>query len=82
MPTDKEVAQIQSAAEKLGIDTLNTRVKKEAGKFTLLVASSDHKPSTSHTVELGNNDSSIVLNVEYGDFSKELSGVVSELREV
>ncbi|KAF9230024.1 peptidase family M49-domain-containing protein, partial [Melanogaster broomeanus] len=78
--TDEEVAAVQEAAEKLGVDILNTRVRKNgAGDFTLLVASVQRQPSTFHEIsaKIGNAK----LTVEYGDFSESLTKVVAALKE-
>ncbi|KIJ11450.1 hypothetical protein PAXINDRAFT_171775 [Paxillus involutus ATCC 200175] len=78
--SDEEVAQVQEAAEKLGVDILNTRVRKNgAGDFTLLVASAQKKPSTSH--EISAKAGTAKLTVEYGDFSEALTKVVAALQE-
>ncbi|KAF9236417.1 peptidase family M49-domain-containing protein [Melanogaster broomeanus] len=78
--TDEEVAAVQEAAEKLGVDILNTRVRKNgAGDFTLLVASVQRQPSTFH--EISAKIDSAKLTVEYGDFSESLTKVVAALRE-
>ncbi|KAG9316989.1 peptidase family M49-domain-containing protein [Chiua virens] len=77
---DDEVAAVQEAAEKLGIDILNTRVRKNgSGDFTLLVASAQKQPSTFHT--LNTQATNAKLTVEYGDFSESLSKAVAALRE-
>ncbi|KAF8833939.1 dipeptidyl-peptidase III [Paxillus ammoniavirescens] len=78
--SDEEVAQVQEAAEKLGVDILNTRVRKNgAGDFALLVASAQKKPSTSH--EISSKAGIAKLTVEYGDFSEALTKVVAALQE-
>ncbi|KAN0097951.1 Peptidase family M49 domain containing protein [Tylopilus felleus] len=75
--TDDEVAAVQTAAEKLGIDILNTRVRKNgSGDFTLLVASVQKQPSTSQELTPQGK-----LTVEYGDFSEVLTRVVAALQE-
>ncbi|KAJ7273708.1 aflatoxin-detoxifizyme [Mycena haematopus] len=74
---DEEVADIQAAAEKLGIDLLNTRVKKESStSFFLLVASA--KLQSDVTVDLGKGST---LTVKYGDMQKPLAEVVASLQE-
>ncbi|CAL1704759.1 unnamed protein product [Somion occarium] len=79
-PTDEEVAAIQTAAEKIGVDVLNTRVRKNgADDFTLLVASAKTQPSTNHEFSVG--DKKAKLTVEYGDFSDALAKTVTALRE-
>ncbi|KIK94398.1 hypothetical protein PAXRUDRAFT_33528 [Paxillus rubicundulus Ve08.2h10] len=78
--SDEEVAQVQEAAEKLGIDILNTRVRKNgAGDFTLLVASAQEKPPTLHAISAKSGTAK--LTVEYGDFSEALTKVVAALQE-
>ncbi|KAJ7343490.1 aflatoxin-detoxifizyme [Mycena albidolilacea] len=74
---DEEVADIQTAAEKLGIDLLNTRVKKESStSFILLVASA--KLQSDITVDLGKGST---LTVKYGDLQEALTKVVASLAE-
>ncbi|KAF7363442.1 Dipeptidyl peptidase 3 [Mycena sanguinolenta] len=74
---DEEVADIQAAAEKLGIDLLNTRVKKESStSFSLLVASAKSQPDV--TVDLGKGST---LTVKYGDMQEALTKVVAALQE-
>ncbi|KAJ6596888.1 aflatoxin-detoxifizyme [Mycena vulgaris] len=74
---DKEVADIQAAAEKLGIDILNTRVEKaNSTTFTLLVASAKLQPDV--TVDLGKGST---LTIRYGDMQEPLSKAVSCLHE-
>ncbi|KAF8451160.1 peptidase family M49-domain-containing protein [Boletus edulis BED1] len=75
--TDEEVATVQQAAEKLGVDIMNTRVCKNGPRdFTLLVASVQKQPSTFHELT-----SQAKLTVEYGDFSESLTRVVAALKE-
>ncbi|KAG6375168.1 peptidase family M49-domain-containing protein [Boletus reticuloceps] len=75
--TDEEVATVQQAAEKLGVDIMNTRVCKNGPRdFTLLVASVQKQPSTFHELT-----SQAKLTVEYGDFSESLTKVVAALKE-
>ncbi|KAG9226318.1 hypothetical protein CCMSSC00406_0003197 [Pleurotus cornucopiae] len=77
--TDDEVAAVQTAAEKLKTDVLNTRVLKNGpGDFTLLVASArkDGEPLTAE-LESGKG----TLKVEYGDFSDALCKTVAALKE-
>ncbi|KAJ7940644.1 aflatoxin-detoxifizyme [Mycena leptocephala] len=75
--SDDEVADIQATAEKLGIDMLNTRVKKENGtSFILLVASAKLQPDD--TVDFGKGRQ---LTVRYGDMQKPLAKAVSALQE-
>ncbi|KAI0320104.1 aflatoxin-detoxifizyme [Amylostereum chailletii] len=79
--TDAEVAAIQAAAEKIGVDVLNTRVKKNGPEdFTLLVASANtESPSTVHDLTL--DGKSVKLTVQYGDFSEALKRVVAAVSE-
>ncbi|KAF7792994.1 hypothetical protein EIP86_004099 [Pleurotus ostreatoroseus] len=78
--TDEEVAAVQAAAEKLGVDVLNTRVKKNSPEnFTLLVASVETKVSATHDIVI--LDKKAKLIVEYGDFSGPLSKTVAALKE-
>ncbi|KII88512.1 hypothetical protein PLICRDRAFT_54343 [Plicaturopsis crispa FD-325 SS-3] len=79
--TDDEVAAVQTAAEAIGIDVLNTRVRKNgAGDFALLIASADSQPPSEQLVELGDGKS-IKLTVEYGDFAPALQKAVAALKE-
>ncbi|KIY50904.1 hypothetical protein FISHEDRAFT_71212 [Fistulina hepatica ATCC 64428] len=74
--TDDEVAAVQDAAEGLGIDVLNTRVRKNGpSDFTLLVASVDKTKSSVHSLE------KLKLTIEYGDFSEHLAKVNAALKE-
>ncbi|KAL5490401.1 hypothetical protein ACEPAI_5234 [Sanghuangporus weigelae] len=75
--TNEEVLAIQAAAEKEGIDVLNTRVEKvNPNKFILHVASVD---SQSHAVKANNLEFS--LEVRYGDFATALQKSVDNLKE-
>lgn len=77
---DEEVAAVQAAAEKIGIDVLNTRVRKNGPHdFTLLVASVDKTEPIIH--EINAESTSIKLTVEYGDFSAALAKAVAALHE-
>lgn len=87
---------MQTAAEKLGVDILNTRlvcnhpciasslclssVRKDADGFTLLVASAEAQETASHDIEV--NGSKASLKVEYGDFSDALNKAAAALKEV
>ncbi|TDL27464.1 dipeptidyl-peptidase III [Rickenella mellea] len=78
--TDEEVAAVQAAAEKHGIDVLNTRVKKSSsGYFTLLVASASTRDTVTHQVTFG--EKTIELNIVYGDFKDPLQKSVTALTE-
>ncbi|KAF9260465.1 aflatoxin-detoxifizyme [Marasmius fiardii PR-910] len=78
--SDDEVTQVQTAAEELGIDILNTRVKKNgAGDFTLLVASAQNQAAATHELEV--KSTKIKLTIEYGDHAAALQKVVAALRE-
>ncbi|EFI28378.1 dipeptidyl peptidase III [Coprinopsis cinerea okayama7 len=62
--TDEEVAAVQSAAEQIDVDVLNTRVVKNGpNNFTLLVASVDTKPDDIREIEA--NGSKIKLKVHF-----------------
>ncbi|KAF4615358.1 hypothetical protein D9613_003051 [Agrocybe pediades] len=79
--TDDEVAAVQAAAEKIGIDVLNTRVvKNNANDFTLLIASAESQPHALHDIETKSGEKA-KLKVQYGDFSDALSKVVEALKE-
>jgi dipeptidyl-peptidase-3 len=78
--TDDEVAAIQTAAEKIEIDILNTRVQKNGpGDFVLLVASADTQPEVVHAFPLEGVDAK--LTVRYGDYAETMSRVVKALTE-
>ncbi|KAG1731884.1 peptidase family M49-domain-containing protein [Suillus lakei] len=78
--TDEEVAAVQAAAEKIGVDVLNTRVRKNGPHdFTLLVASVNKTESIIH--EINAESTSIKLTVEYGDCSAALAKAVTALHE-
>ncbi|KAJ3727814.1 aflatoxin-detoxifizyme [Lentinula raphanica] len=78
--SDQEVGDVQSAADKLGIDVLNTRVRKNCDRdFTLLVASAQTKPPTTH--DISTDSHKFKLTVEYGDHAEALKKVVSALEE-
>ncbi|KJA27223.1 hypothetical protein HYPSUDRAFT_35833 [Hypholoma sublateritium FD-334 SS-4] len=79
---DDEVAAVQAASEKIGIDVLNTRVIKNSyADFTLLVASADTSQSVAvHEVEVKGR-SKAKLTVQHGDFSGALAKVVAALKE-
>jgi dipeptidyl-peptidase-3 len=78
---DDEVAAVQAAAEKIGVDVLNTRVVKNGPKdFTLLVASANTtQPAAVHEIDAAGDKAT--LKVQYGDFSKDLAKVVEALKE-
>ncbi|THH01420.1 hypothetical protein EW026_g1264 [Hermanssonia centrifuga] len=78
--TDEEVAAIQAAAEKIGVDVLNTRVKKDSQtEFTLLVASVNVESSAVHDIDI--LDKQAKLTVQYGDFAEDLTKTVAALVE-
>ncbi|KAG5642191.1 hypothetical protein DXG03_003429 [Asterophora parasitica] len=78
--TDEEVAAVQAAAEKIGVDVLNTRVVKNGpDDFTLLVASANTQPAATHAID--HNSVKATLKVEYGDFSDSLQAANEALRE-
>jgi len=77
---DDEVAAIQAAAEKIGIDVLNTRIRKDGpDSFALLVASAKAQPTALHEIEILNQGAK--LSIEYGDFAEPLQKVVDALKE-
>ncbi|KAF8228175.1 aflatoxin-detoxifizyme [Tricholoma matsutake] len=79
--SDDEVAAVQAASEKLGLDVLNTRVVKNTkSDFTLLVASVQSYSQTIHDID-HQPTGTAKLKVQYGDYSKELSAVVDALQE-
>ncbi|KAI0093655.1 aflatoxin-detoxifizyme [Irpex rosettiformis] len=76
--TDEEVAAVQKAAEKAGVDVLNTRVlKRSDNDFLLLVASADKKDGE----ELQLDDSKAKITIQYGDFSEALTKAADALTE-
>lgn len=76
---DQEVASVQAAAEKLGLDILNTRVVKNGpNDYTLLVASVDQ---SSDVKEVEVDGKAIKLNVKYGDYSEDMKKTVNALKE-
>jgi len=78
--TDQEVAAVQAAAEKLNVDTLNTRVAKHgANDFTLLVASAETGRQDLHTVDVP--EGKISLKIQYGDFSDALGKAAAALEK-
>jgi dipeptidyl-peptidase-3 len=81
VPTDEEVAAVQTTAEKLGLDLFNTRVRKDGpGKLSLLIASAEKRPVAQHALELaGIKDAT--LSIEYGDFSDAMDKVAQYLSE-
>ncbi|THH09367.1 hypothetical protein EW145_g2076 [Phellinidium pouzarii] len=77
---DKEVAAVQAAAEKLGVDVLNTRVEKvDSTTFVLHVASSNSQEPSTHAIKVNNLECS--LKVQYGDFAQPLQKVADSLAE-
>ncbi|RXW15063.1 hypothetical protein EST38_g10793 [Candolleomyces aberdarensis] len=77
---DGEVAAVQTAAEQLGIDILNTRVVKNGpNDFTLLIASVDKGSDALHELQV--NGSAIKLAVKYGDYSQDLAKAIEALKE-
>ncbi|KAJ4464816.1 aflatoxin-detoxifizyme [Lentinula lateritia] len=78
--SDEEVGDVQTAAENLGVDVLNTRLRKNGQEdFTLLVASAQSKPSAVHYISA--KSGSFKLTVEYGDHAAALKKVVVSLKE-
>ncbi|KAH9899428.1 aflatoxin-detoxifizyme [Cubamyces lactineus] len=79
-PTDEEVAAVQAAAEKLNVNILNTRVRKDApDNFTLLVASAETRAQATHEIQI--LDKKAKLTIEYGDFADSLQKAVAALTE-
>ncbi|KAJ3838296.1 aflatoxin-detoxifizyme [Lentinula raphanica] len=78
--SDEEVGAVQTAAEKLGVDVLNTRVRKNGAKdFTLLVASAHSQPLSVHDIDA--ESGKFKLTIEYGDHAEALKKVVVALEE-
>ncbi|KLO16192.1 aflatoxin-detoxifizyme [Schizopora paradoxa] len=76
---DAEVADIQVAAEKLGIDVLNTRVEKQNSTSYVLHIASTEQREGEHVVEV--KGAKATLKIRHGDFAQTLHKVVSELEE-
>lgn len=81
LTTKDEVDAIQTAAEKLGIDIINTRVRKDGpNDFTLLVASADKNTSIKEeTISI--NGQTVTLKIEYGDHSEAMRRSVDALKK-
>ncbi|KAJ3789360.1 aflatoxin-detoxifizyme [Lentinula aff. detonsa] len=78
--SDEEVKDVQAAAENIGIDVLNTRVRKNGPRdFTLLVASAQAKHSAIHDISI--ESGKFRLTVEYGDHAAPLKKVVGALEQ-
>ncbi|KAJ3796999.1 aflatoxin-detoxifizyme [Lentinula aff. detonsa] len=78
--SDEEVKDVQAAAENIGIDVLNTRVRKNGPRdFTLLVASAQAKHSAIHDIPI--ESGKFRLTVEYGDHAAPLKKVVGALEQ-
>ncbi|KAJ3997264.1 aflatoxin-detoxifizyme [Lentinula boryana] len=78
--SDEEVKDVQAAAENIGIDVLNTRVRKNGPQdFTLLVASAQAKHSAIHDISI--ESGKFRLTVEYGDHAAPLKKVVGALEQ-
>ncbi|KAI0699721.1 aflatoxin-detoxifizyme [Cytidiella melzeri] len=76
--TDEEVAAVQAAAEKAGVDVLNTRIlKHNDSEFLLLVASAESKDGD----ELQLDGSKAKVKIQYGDFSDALTKAADALAE-
>jgi dipeptidyl-peptidase-3 len=81
LTTKDEVDAIQAAAEKLGIDILNTRVRKNGpSDFTLLIASADKKTDIKEET-LSINGQTATLKIEYGDHSEALRKAADALKK-
>lgn len=81
LTTKDEVDAIQTAAEKLGIDILNTRVRKDGpSDFTLLVASAEKNTNIKEeTISI--NGQTMTLKIEYGDHSEAMRRSVDALKK-
>ena len=81
LTTKAEVDAIQTAAEKLGIDIINTRVRKDGpNDFTLLVASADKNANVKEeTISI--NGQTVNLKIEYGDHSEAMRRSVDALKK-
>jgi len=75
------VDAIQTAAEKLGIDILNTRVRKDGpNDFTLLIASAD-KTTINKEETLSIHGQTATLKIEYGDHSEAMRRSADALKK-
>jgi len=81
LTTKEEVYAIQAASEKLGIDILNTRVRKDGpSDFTLLVASADkNKDAKEESISI--NGQTVTLVIEYGDHSEAMRRAADALKK-
>jgi dipeptidyl-peptidase-3 len=76
-----EVDAIQTAAEKLGIDIINTRLRKDGpNEFTLLVASAD-KNTDIKEESVSINGQTVTLKIEYGDHSEAMRRASDALKK-
>ncbi|CCL99112.1 uncharacterized protein FIBRA_01126 [Fibroporia radiculosa] len=77
---DSEVAAVQTVAEKIDVDILNTRVRKDGpDAFALLVASAKQQEKALHELKLA--DKNATLTVEYGDFAVPMQRAADALKE-
>ncbi|KAI6035661.1 peptidase family M49-domain-containing protein [Pisolithus orientalis] len=75
--TDEEVSVVQAAAEKIGVDVLNTRTDRGTLLFLSRLPASNLP--TLHDVSIASGAGK--LTIEYGDFSEPLSKVITALQE-
>lgn len=81
LATKEEVKVIQATSEKLGIDIINTRVRKEGpNEFTLLIASADKRPEIKEET-LNINGQTATLKIEYGDHSEAMHKAAEALKK-
>jgi dipeptidyl-peptidase III len=73
------VDEVQKVCEKLGVDPLNTRVKKVSSSEYVILVASEQKQSESHAVDLGNTK--LNITVQHGDFSDAMGKVAAALKE-
>jgi dipeptidyl-peptidase-3 len=80
-PSAAEVAAVQAAAERAGINVLNTRVRKDGpGRLALLFAAVDARAGPTLALD-GDRLRGAELVVEYGDFAAELARAVQHLED-
>lgn len=79
--TSEEVSNIQTKAEALKIDVLNTRIEKHGpNTYTLHVASVDEREQE-ETLEIAGSTEKGSLKIKYGDFKDALQKSIDALRK-
>ena len=81
LATKEEVKVIQATSEKLGIDIINTRVRKDGpNDFTLLIASANKRTDIKEE-NLNINGQTATLKIEYGDHSEAMRKAAEALKK-